>query len=101
VRGVAFGRSDEDAAIAAYSGKSLDELETRSDDFQVLEENWDACNLFMDCSGQWKFVHGERVALDYNAVDVVMRRKKYPDSVSLFEQLQVIESTALNELRKK
>lgn len=85
--------------MTAYGGVAESKEPER---FLVLEENWEACRLFTDCSGQWRLsALGELLALDYNAVDVVMRRKGYADSAELFTQLQVVEHSALKIIRDR
>lgn len=65
------------------------------EDFDVLPENWDAAKLFQAIKTQWRIsgMAGIPTGLDYAGVDVVMKRLGLDDSV--FEQLQVMENTAL------
>ncbi|MEW8660771.1 MAG: DUF1799 domain-containing protein [Candidatus Thiodiazotropha endolucinida] len=64
-------------------------------DFDVLPENWDAAKLYQAIKTQWRIsgMEGIPTGLDYAGVDVVMKRLGFDDSV--FEQLQVMENTAL------
>lgn len=69
-------------------------------DYLVLEENWPAINLFLQCQTQWRYISGMtgsvRTGLDYQAVETVMRLA-YPneDHATLFKKLQIIEREAL------
>lgn len=67
--------------------------------FPVLEENWPAVCLFLQCQTQWNYLSGMtvmRTGLNYQAVETVMRLC-YADQnqVDLFNRLQVIEREAL------
>lgn len=81
----------------------IDSLREASPDeeFEVLPENWPIVELFMTVQTQWRFTGmGGAVGLDYNAVDVVMRRLRMEDSDgALFRGLQVMEVAALNAVK--
>lgn len=74
------------------------EASTPESDFEVLPENWPVVDLFMRVQTQWKFSgFGTMTGLDYNGVDVVMRRAGIQDpDGSIFTGLQVMEVAALN-----
>ena len=64
--------------------------------FVVWECNRPALQAFMACGTLWRRDVGGSFWLDYNGVDVVMRRRKLADE--LFEQIQTMEFAALEVL---
>lgn len=76
--------------------------EVEFQEVEVQEENYHALRLYSDCQTQWRTnAMGERIGLDYGAVDVVIRRKGYTESPDLFRRLQAIEREALTIFRRK
>lgn len=70
-------------------------------DFQVLPENWDAIDLFLRCQTQWNTSVGGVTGLNYASVLAIIDMYKYADPVSVFEDLQVLEITAMSLLNKE
>ncbi len=70
---------------------------TGEDAFEVYPINWDALRAFLACETQWRCTATMAgifwLGLDYLAVDVVLRRLGFPDSV--FADLQLMEAEAL------
>ncbi|MGE4501987.1 MAG: DUF1799 domain-containing protein [Thiomicrospira sp.] len=67
--------------------------------FPVLEENWPAICLFLQCQTQWNYLSGMTVAkvgLNYPAVESVMQLcYAEEDPADLFKRVQVIENEVL------
>lgn len=65
--------------------------------FEIMPVNWDSIKAFIACETQWAalatLTGAIWLGLDYQAVDVVLRRLGLPDRV--FEDLQVMEGAAL------
>lgn len=65
---------------------------------EVLPANWPSVMAWLDCETQWRAVAGRAgiiwLGLDYQAVDVVLRRTAAPDGV--FADLQLMERIALD-----
>lgn len=91
--------------MAAFGAPTemLDSLKEASvsEEFEVLPENWPIVDLFLRLQTQWRFSGmGSATGLDYNAVDVVMRRLRIEDGDgAIFAGLQVMEVAALNAVR--
>jgi len=69
----------------------------KDDEFLVLPENWDAVNLFNNCSTQWQHYHNGAISgLDYSGVLVVIKIMKLKHKKKLFKKLQVMEQIALS-----
>lgn len=77
---------------------------TKIEDFTVFHCNWKALQVFQLCTSQWRLApSGEIQSMDYQAVAAVIDmlnvpRKKRGD---LFRRITLIESGALEALRKK
>lgn len=69
------------------------------EDFAVWPENWDAVQVFLAMSTQWRFAVGMGNAiwqgLDYTALPVVERRLGIRDRADCFARLRVIEAAAV------
>ncbi|WP_286202974.1 DUF1799 domain-containing protein [Rhizobium lusitanum] len=63
----------------------------------MFQSNWQSLAAFMACGTQWNvvgtFASLVWIGLNYVAVDIVLRRHGYPDSV--FADLQVMEKEAI------
>lgn len=70
---------------------------SQADDFELWPEHQEAWDVYLGCGTQWKLSLGMNGAywqgLDYQGVDVVMRRYKVPRKRqdTVFAQLQVLE----------
>lgn len=69
----------------------------------MWEENWNAIKFYMVIKTQWRVGMNGPYALDYNVMFQRMDRMKLSDDEheTLFQQMQLVEAYALNELRKK
>ncbi|KAI3597714.1 hypothetical protein D8I24_6530 [Cupriavidus necator H850] len=84
----------------------VDEVRARGsgEDCQVHADNWEAWQLFRRLGTQWRRVAGMadcmRTGLDYAAVEPVLRLLgvKRKRRTALFNDLQVMEAAALEEL---
>jgi len=69
-----------------------------TEDFEVMPANWKSVCAFLDCQTQWRAIASMAgviwLGLDYQAVDVVMRRLDLDSSV--FRDIQVMERAALD-----
>ncbi|OLO06879.1 hypothetical protein BTW08_15415 [Salinicola sp. MH3R3-1] len=75
-----------------------------ADEFEVLPENWDALELFLDCATQWKHAPmGGLTGLDYAAVRVVMEIHTVPPAEfrDRFQQIRLLERGALKAMREQ
>lgn len=66
----------------------------------MAASNWDSVMAFLACDTQWRAIAVPSglmwIGLDYNGVDVALRRLDFPASV--FADLQVMELAALSVL---
>jgi hypothetical protein len=91
---IAWG-ADEQTIASAMAAAS-------DPDFEVEPENWPALVLFMRCQTQWNVGGmGHRIGLNYAGVEVVARIGEQPLTVELFDALQLLEITTLNELSRR
>lgn len=71
--------------------------------FDVFPENWDALNIFLACSTQWRYraiPNGSMPSgLEYASVQAVMQLHEAPRDV--FAQVQVMEFAALKILTSR
>ena len=77
----------------------------RPEVFEVMRANADALDAWLRCETQWRAISAAPgsllwLGLDYGAVDVVLRRRKWADPDQLFEDLQVMEGAALDVMHK-
>jgi hypothetical protein len=73
------------------------------DDVEVWPENWPSFALLRDCQTQWRVGMGGATGLDYPAVMALLEFRGFPagDRQQLFDDLQVMELAALEEMSKK
>ncbi|OFL27849.1 DUF1799 domain-containing protein [Neisseria sp. HMSC075C12] len=64
--------SDDEKTVSALSLFGFDDSDVLSDEVEVWPNNWEAVQLFLAVSGQWRVSMAGAYALDYNAVDVAM-----------------------------
>ena len=78
--------------------------EEYSDDFEVIEENWEIVNMFLKIQTQWIMSFGGVVGLNYEILLLkgglfdlydVQNRKE------VFDGIRVIESIVVQEINKK
>ena len=97
---------DEMADDLAAFGASVEIMEavkdqSRSDDFEVFEDNWQAVMFFMRLQTQWVATMGGVVGLSYPAVEVMFRIEGIENQRELFADLQVMEFAALQVMNTK
>ncbi|MDX1755888.1 MAG: DUF1799 domain-containing protein [Marinobacter sp.] len=92
-----------DLAAFGIADPAAHRLASQSTDYPVLPENWEALNLFLECTTQWRRAGLEAVitGLDYGALETVMRMKGAKNRKRLFEQVRLIEGGALQALREQ
>ena len=78
-----------------------DDALTKSSDFEVWEENWDAVEMFLRLQTQWRVGMNGPIGLDYGAADWLFRLYLVKDPASLLEDLQVMEAAALAAMAKR
>lgn len=71
------------------------------DDFEVLEENWPAVEMFLRCQTQWRTTMGGVIGLDYSALAWLLRLYGVEDQRALLEDLQTMEGAALTALNER
>lgn len=91
---------DESQNDAAVLGVALPDQEPESD-FEVLEENWPAVEMFLRCQTQWRTSMGGVVGLDYSVLAWLLRLYEVEDQRALLEDLQIMEGAALTALNDK
>lgn len=101
----AMSDEDLDGLMDANSAASIKAQQPpKKDVFWVLEENWEALQLFLSCVTQWRYAPmGGVTGLDYAAVLAVMEmhqiaRKNRKQRLS---QLQWIERGALSVMNER
>lgn len=84
---------------AAAFGLEMPEPEA-PEQFPVLEENWEALEVFSMCDTQWRRagMEAQPVGLDYTAVEAVLRMQGVADTRDCFDRVRLIERGALAQL---
>ena len=101
------GKKIEDStqADAAAFGISLPKkTELVEEDFEVWEENWEAMMMFLRMQTQWATSMAGYVGLKYEVLlgsGGLFDLYNVEDRRDVLERLQVLEATALEELRKR
>lgn len=73
----------------------------KTDLFPVFEENWPAAEMFLRLSTQWVFAGmGDRIGLNYQSVDFLLRLYPTKKQRRVFEDLQIMEMGALQAFRE-
>lgn len=68
--------------------------------FEVWRENWPAAELFLRLSTQWVFAGmGDRIGLNYQSVDFLLRMYPAKKKRQVFEDLQIMEIGALGAFK--
>tara|TARA_R100000781_G_scaffold18913_1_gene14658 strand:+ start:1695 stop:1937 length:243 start_codon:yes stop_codon:yes gene_type:complete len=70
-------------------------------DFEVWNENWSVVQLFLRCQTQWRTSIGGVTGLDYASVISTAKLYSVEDLPSVFEDLQIMEITAMAEMNKE
>ena len=98
----------DDLAAFGLPPDAFGEIDKEENHFEVWEENWDTVITFISCQTQWKkeipAMSGQVIwhGLDYNSVDVVIKRKGFKGEKAneIFEGIQLMEASALPLLNK-
>tara|TARA_R100001510_G_C7562624_1_gene142107 strand:- start:45 stop:341 length:297 start_codon:yes stop_codon:yes gene_type:complete len=91
---------DKTAEDDAVLGIKTEKKEV-DNNFYVLENNWQAVELFLRCQTQWRVSMSGIIGLDYTTVLEMIKLYGIEDSVSMIEKLQVIEAGVLQVLNKE
>lgn len=69
---------------------------------EVWPENRQALEVFLALQTQWRTgALGGVLGLDYTALEAVLRMMQVTDQPTMFEDMQIMERAALEELSKK
>jgi hypothetical protein len=71
------------------------------DDFMVWPEHEDAVLTFIRCQTQWRSTGGGVIGLDYGVVFQVMELYDVTDRRTVLEDLQVMESRAVEMINRR
>ena len=72
--------------------------EKEEQNFAVWTENWPAVELFLRCQTQWRTSFSGVTGFDYSSVIALVNMYSY--SKETFEDLQIMEATAIEILNK-
>ena len=78
--------------------------EKQDDDFEVWDENWGAVMMFLRMQTQWTTSMAGYVGLKYEVLlgsGGLFDLYNVEDRRDVLERLQILEATALSELRKR
>ena len=78
--------------------------EKQDDDFEVWDENWEAVMMFLRMQTQWTTSMAGYVGLKYEVLlgsGGLFDLYNVEDRRDVLERLQILEATALSELRKR
>ena len=96
---------DKTQSDAAAFGLSLPKKPQAVDvDFEVWDENWDAVMMFLRMQTQWTTSMAGYVGLKYEVLlgpGGLFDLYNVEDPRDALERLQILEATALEELRKR
>ena len=79
-------------------------VQVEVDEFEVWEENWEAVTMFLRMQTQWTISMAGYVGLRYDVLlgsGGLFDLYNVEDRCDVLERLQVLEATALSELRKR
>lgn len=97
---------DEIAAQFARMGAIVprDDSPAEIDAFEIMAGNHDTFSAWLAVETQWRLSRGMgptvHDGLDYNAVDVVLRRSRLEDPDTVFHELRMMEDAALAAFRE-
>lgn len=98
-RGSEIDESIADAAVIGIDPASLPPPE--SDEFEVMEENWEIVVMFMRMQTQWQVTMGGFVGLRYETLRWLCDLYSVEDHRAMLEGIQVMEAAALNVLNDR
>ena len=67
----------------------------------MWEENWEAVQMFVRASTQWRTTMAGPVGLDYGALEWLFRLYEVKDPKALLEDVQVMEGAALKAMSRE
>jgi len=100
----AMGAPDD--VIAQFEAEQVD-----NKNCDVMSDNWDAVNLFLQASTQWRYIMvqtkagmiTQRSGLDYTAIHALMQMNQMKDQVrdqaEVLGRIRVIEQAALEAMQ--
>lgn len=80
--------------------EQLQEANQPPPDFIVMEENWQALEVFLACQTQWRHSAHGVTGLDYAALLPVISLYSPKHKKRLFDEVRLIELGALNAISK-
>jgi hypothetical protein len=90
----------EDLAVLGLPAEIMPETEVKN--FEVFEENWATVEIFCRLATQWNWgAVGGCLGLNYQSVEFVMNLYKPDEPKSVFKDLQIMESAALEIFNEK
>ena len=95
---------DQTQEDAKAFGLELPQEEKKEDDFEVLEDNWDALMIFCNMQTQWTTSFGGLVGLKYEILLMqggLFDLYNITERSKILEEIQIMEATALKELNKE
>ena len=75
--------------------------QSRTDDFEVLQENWPTVEMFLRLQTQWRSTMSGVIGLDYAAAQWLFRLYEVKDQRALLEDLQTMEFAAMQAINKQ
>lgn len=81
-------------------GVVLPEPDSRNENFEVWDENWDIVMMFLRLQTQWNVVMGGFTGLKYEALRWMCDLYSVEDPKTMLEGIQIMEAAALQELNK-
>ena len=95
---------DQTQDDAKTFGLELPQEKKKEDDFEVLEDNWDALMIFCNMQTQWSTSFGGLVGLKYEILLMqggLFDLYNITERSKILEEIQIMEATALKELNKE
>ena len=77
------------------------EAEPAAQCYEVWPENWEAVTLFLRSATQWRTTMTGVIGLDYGPVFELLRLYAVSDQQAVFEDLQLMESHAVELINKE
>ena len=90
--------------LAAFGITDVAPRPKESNDFEVWDENWDAVMMFLRMQTQWQVSMSGYVGLKYEVLlgsGGLFELYNVEDRQDMLERLQVLEASALTELRRQ
>lgn len=93
----------DDLAVMGAAQQVVDAVQGTSptQDFDVLEENWEVVSMFMRLQTQWVPSMGGMIGLNYQSVEFLFRIEGVENQREMLADLQVMEVTALQVMNVK